>query len=230
MEEILKYQDIDSEIKKIEAQIADNTNRKNAIKMQQFLKDAQSKLVELEKRANDTIKAYNQYKEIYNKMAKNLEVAEKNAGSEDIAKSEGLLDAIETITNNLAKLDKEMASVIANCTSIQNEVSSIMKSARTAKSNMQKYKEEFAKYKAEMDEKIAELKEQLAKQAKRVDKTMLAKYKQKSQEKTNVFVPEVSGKCGGCRMEISASKLNTLKADGFIDCENCGRVIYLKKK
>lgn len=230
MEEILKYQDIDSEIKKIEAQIADNASRKNAIKMQQFLKDAQGKLVELGKRADDTIKAYNQYKEIYNKMAKNLEVAEKNAGSEDIAKSEGLLDAIETITSNLAKLDKEMASVIANCTSIQNEVASIMKSARTAKTNMQKYKEEFAKYKAEMDEKIAELKEKLAKQAKNVDKAMLAKYKQKSQEKANVFVPEVSGKCGGCRMEISASKLNTLKAEGFIECENCGRVIYLKKK
>lgn len=230
MQEILKYQDIDSEIKKIEAQIADNTNRKNAIKMQQFLKDAQSKLVELEKRSDDTIKAYNQYNEIYNKMAKNLEVAEKNSGSDDVSKSEGLLDAIDTISSNLSKLDKEMASIIANCASIQNEVASIMKSARTAKANLQKYKDEFAKFKEEMDAKIAELKEELAKQAKKVDKNLLAKYKQKSAEKINVFVAEVSGKCGGCRMEISASKLNTLKTDGFIECENCGRIIYSKKK
>lgn len=230
MEEILKYQEIDSEIKKIEGQIAENTNRKNAIKMQQFLKDAQGKLVELEKRAGETIKAYNQYKEVYNKMAKNLEFVEKNSGSDDIAKSEGLLDAIETISSNLTKLDKEMSAIIANCAGIQNEVASIMKSARTAKANMQKYKEEFAKYKAEMDEKIAELKEQLAKQAKKVDKTLLTKYKQKSAEKVNVFVPEVSGRCGGCRMEISASKLNTLKSENYIECENCGRIIYVKKK
>lgn len=230
MQEILKYQDIDSEIKKIEAQIADNANRKNALKMQQFLKDAQTKLAELEKRADDTIKAYNQYKEIYNKMAKNLEVAEKNAGSDDISKSEGLLEAIDTIASNLTKLDKEMASIMANCASIQNEVSSIMKSARTAKANLQKYKDEFAKYKEEMDVKIAGLKEKLAEQAKKVDKTLLSKYKQKSVEKTNVFVAEVSGKCGGCRMEISASKLNTLKANGFIECENCGRIIYTKNK
>ena len=229
MQEILKYQEIDSEIKKLEAQIADNVNRKNAIKMQQFLKDAQSKLVEFEKRADDTIKAYNQYKEIYNKMAKNLEVAEKNSSSEDITKSEGLLDAIDTITSNLSKLDKEMASIVANCTSIQNEVTSIMKSARNAKANLQKYKDDFAKDKEEMDAKIAVLKEDLAKQAKKVDKTLLAKYKQKSAEKANVFVAEVSGKCGGCRMGISASKLNTLKADGFIECENCGRIIYQKK-
>lgn len=229
MEGILKYQEIDIEIKKIEAEIMENKDRKNALKMQQFLKDAQSKLVELEKRAGETIKAYNQYREIYNKMAKNLEVAEKNSGGEDVSKNEGLLDAIETITSNLNKLDKEMSAVINNCTSIQNEVSSIMKSARTAKANMQKYKEDFAAYKAQMDEKIAELKDKLAKQAKNCDKTLLAKYKQKAAEKTNVFVPEVSNRCGGCRMEISASKLNKLKTDGFIECENCGRIIYTKK-
>ena len=228
MEGILKYQEIDIEIKKIEAEIMENKDRKNALKMQQFLKDAQSKLVELEKRAGETIKAYNQYREIYNKMAKNLEVAEKNSGGEDVSKNEGLLDAIETITSNLNKLDKEMSAVINNCTSIQNEVSSIMKSARTAKANMQKYKEDFAAYKAQMDEKIAELKDKLAKQAKNCDKTLLAKYKQKAAEKTNVFVPEVSNRCGGCRMEISASKLNKLKTDGFIECENCGRIIYIK--
>ena len=228
MEGILKYQEIDIEIKKIEAEIMENKDRKNALKMQQFLKDAQSKLVELEKRAGETIKAYNQYREIYNKMAKNLEVAEKNSGGEDVSKNEGLLDAIETITSNLNKLDKEMSAVINNCTSIQNEVSSIMKSARTAKANMQKYKEDFAAYKAQMDEKIAELKDKLAKQAKNCDKTLLAKYKQKAAEKTNVFVPEVSNRCGGCRMEISASKLNKLKTDGFIECENCGRIIYTK--
>lgn len=229
MEEILEYQGIDLEIKKLEAQIADNTNRKNAIKMQQFLKDAQAKLVELEKRASETIKAYNQYKDIYNKMAQNLEFVEKNAGSEDIAKSEGLLEAIDTISSNLNKLDKEMSSVIANCAGIQNEVASIMKSARTAKTNMQNYKDEFAKFKTEIDAKIAELKEKLAKQAKKVDKTLLAKYKQKSAEKANVFVPEVSGRCGGCRMEISASKINKLKEEKYIECENCGRIIYYKK-
>lgn len=229
MEEILEYQGIDLEIKKLEAQIADNTNRKNAIKMQQFLKDAQAKLVELEKRASETIKAYNQYKDIYNKMAQNLEFVEKNAGSEDIAKSEGLLEAIDTISSNLNKLDKEMSSVIANCAGIQNEVASIMKSARTAKTNMQNYKDEFAKFKTEIDAKIAELKEKLAKQAKKVDKTLLAKYKQKSAEKANVFVPEVSGRCGGCRMEISASKFNKLKEEKYIECENCGRIIYYKK-
>jgi predicted nucleic acid-binding Zn-ribbon protein len=81
-----------------------------------------------------------------------------------------------------------------------------------------------------MDAKIAELKEKLSEQAKKVDKTLLAKYKQKSAERINVFVEEVAGKCGGCRMEISASKLNTLKANGFIECENCGRIIYTKNK
>ena len=43
-----------------------------------------------------------------------------------------------------------------------------------------------------------------------------------------VFVELTATKCGGCRMEISVSKQAKLKADGMIECENCGRIIYVK--
>ena len=59
-------------------------------------------------------------------------------------------------------------------------------------------------------------------------KARLQKYKQQRNEKSNVFVLEINGKCGGCRMEISAQKKAILKAEGRIECENCGRIIYTK--
>ena len=49
-------------------------------------------------------------------------------------------------------------------------------------------------------------------------------------KKFPVFVALISNKCGGCRMEISASKLGQMKTNeyGVIECENCGRFIYKK--
>ena len=43
-----------------------------------------------------------------------------------------------------------------------------------------------------------------------------------------VFVMINNGHCGGCRVEIPTSKLNTLKKDGKIICEQCHRIIYTK--
>jgi len=103
-----------------------------------------------------------------------------------------------------------------------------VQSARAAKSSLEKSKTEFGVAKAETEQKIAGIRAELAELEKTADKTLLQKYKQKRNEKANVFVLEINGKCGGCRMEISAEKKAKLKADGRIECENCGRIIYTK--
>lgn len=214
----------------MEAELQENSDRKNAIKMQQILKDCQSKLADLEKKSKETLAVYNQYKVVYNNMMQNLEVIEKNSDSDNTAKVDGLIDAIDAIVSNLTRLDKEMNSVLANCNVVQAEYANIMKNARSAKASMQKYKESFVVAKDQAEKNIEAKKTELAEQAKKVDKQLLAKYKQKSAEKHKVFVPAMDGKCGGCRMEISAGKLNVLKSAGYIECENCGRIIYLKDK
>ena len=230
MKEILKYQELDLEIQRMEGELLEHADRKNTIKMQHALKDYQAKLVELEKKSKETLKAYNQYKTVYNNMTKNLEVIEKNAETDSVSKIEGLIDAIDAITSNLAMLDKEIATIISNANNVQNEYNTIMKNARSAKANLQKYKDNYNTAKAEADVKIGDKKAELLKQGAKVDKALLAKYKQKSAEKKRVVVPLVAGKCGGCRMEVSAGKLNVLKSSKFIECENCGRIIYLDEK
>ena len=196
--------------------------------MQQLLKDYQSKLIELNKRAQDLDNGYNKCKEVFNQMANNIEVISKNIGSADDKKLDGLIDANEAVLGNLIKLEKKLLAVSNECNSIQTEYNNIMKNARSAKTSLEKYKESYGKSKQDLEDKIQEKKKELEALAKKVDKTLMQKYKQKRTEKTKVFVPEINGKCGGCRMEISVSNQAKLKANGMIECENCGRFIYVK--
>ena len=198
--------------------------------MQQYLKDCKEKLENLEQKAKDICDAYSKYKDIYNKMAQNIELISKNSSSEDVTKIAGLIDAGDSIVANLNKLDKEIKSIVVSCDNVQNEYQLIMKNARTAKSNMEKYKGNFSATRDGQEKIIEQKKKQLEELAKNVNKQLLSKYLQESKEKAKVFVPEVSGKCGGCRMEISAGKMNKLKSSNFIECENCGRIIYLEVK
>lgn len=228
MKTMLKYQEIDLEIARLNAELNSNNDRKNAIKMQQTLKDYQAKLLELNKKAQNLAQEFDKYREIFNSMAENLEVVNKNLEQKDEKKLDGLIDANDAILNNLMKLEKKISSVVEECDKVQAEYQSIMKSARVAKTNLEKYKSEFASAKTEVEAKIAKLAAELALLEKTADKALLQKYKQQRNEKSNVFVLEINGKCGGCRMEISAQKKAILKAEGRIECENCGRIIYTK--
>ncbi len=226
MEKMLKYQELDLKIGNIASDINNDVDRMNALKMQQSLKEYQAKLVELNKKSKALFDEFESLKKVFNSMAENLEVVGKNADTTDEKKLDGLIEANEAITNNLLRLQKKILVVKQSCDEVQNEYNSIMKNARLAKSSMQKYKESYTIKKEKAEKEIESLKAELEKLSKQVDPKLLAKYKQKRTEKSNVFVPQVGGKCGGCRMEISVSKLAKLKADGMIECENCGRIIY----
>ena len=161
-------------------------------------------------------------------MAKNLEVIEKNAETENLSKIEGLVDAIDAIVSNLTMLDKEMATIINYAESVQSEYNNIMKNARSAKASMQKYKESFNGAKEEAEKLIQAKKVELQKQGSKVDSKLLQKYKQKANDSKKVIVPLVNGKCGGCSINLSAGNLNVLKTKKVIECENCGRIIYIE--
>lgn len=229
MKELLKYQEIDLEIKRLEGELSDHADRKSALKMQQVLKDCQSKITELEKKSAETLKAYNQYKKIYEDMVKNVEVIEKNAETTNVSKVDGLVEAINAVVKNLTMLDKEIASLVNYSSAIPAEYNNIMKNARTAKASMQKYKDNFNNAKADVEKQIESKKSELLKQGAKVDAKLLGRYKQKATEMKKVVVPLVNGKCGGCRIEPSAGKLSVLKSKHIIECENCGRIIYTEE-
>lgn len=228
MKNILKYQELDNEISRLENDLKQNAERKNIVKMQQLLKDCQTKLLELNEKSKKLFQEFENYTSVFNQMAENLEVVGKNLDKKDEKKVDGLIEANDAITNNLMRLEKKISDIIAECDNVQNEYNNIMKNARQAKAIGQKSKENFANIKAETDARIAEIQKEMEKLEKVVDKQLLAKYKHKRAERVNVFVPDLNGTCGGCRMEISASKKSKLKADGMIECENCGRIIYTK--
>lgn len=228
MKNMLKYQEIDQEIARLESEMNQNGDRKNAIKFQNLLRDYQAKLMELNQKAKSLNEEFDKLRGVFNQMAENLEVVGKNLAVKDEKKIDGLIDANDAITNNLMRLEKKISSIVAGCTTVQNDYNTIMKNARTAKTNMEKFKESYATAKEAIEKQIVELKKEQEKLEKVADKTLLGKYKHQRSEKPNVIVAEIGGKCGGCRMEISAIKKSKLKADGMIECENCGRIIYTK--
>ena len=224
--EMLEYQKLDGEIRKLESDIKNSEERKNATKMQDYLKDCQNKLVALEKTSEKLVTLYKKATAAYNDFAEKLEKLLKEGTGETPEAVTLKLEKANAFMSASSKLEKDLESLSTSIAKVNAEFDSIMKNSKTAKSNFEVYKNRYNEQKAKVEPKIADLKSKRDKLESSITKELLSKYKQKVEAKYPVFVPVKDNTCGGCRMEISGTKLKQLKEKGVIECENCGRIIY----
>ncbi len=228
MQDILKYQDVDYKIKKIEGEILSSESRQNAGKMQQYLKDSQNKIMQLENSSGKVVETYKKATKLYNDFVDKLSELNKKIEGSTLENIDGLKELVSKYYDILSKLEREISSLSNQINNINKDFDNVMKNARTARKNLEVYKEEYSKLKSSKEPEIAALKKELENLKAKVNPELLKKYLAKKEGKFPVFVPEKDGRCGGCRMEIPGSKLNELTSGGHIECENCGRVIYKK--
>ena len=227
MQEIIKYQEIDMNLKKLESELRSSANRNKASEMQQYLKDSQNKLVSLDDNAKALAEQYDKAVKIYNDFATKLDNLIKEVDKASADKVDALNALVEKFSADAAKLENHISTLQGRMNAVAREVDNIMNNAKKAKHNLEVYRAQYAKEKEQLDPKINSLKQELAKQKEKVPADLLAKYNTKSDGKIlDIFVPEINGRCKGCRMEISAGKMSKLSKEGVIECENCGRYIY----
>ena len=231
LENILKYQEIESKLIAEESELSKSKDREKAAEIQQILKNQRSRIVELENQAAKVNASYKKATEKYAEFLKKLEALEKEMESADSSKVAVYEKAYKDFSAVANSLEKDIASIYSLIQEISKEYEGIMKKSKEDRAKFDKYKTAYDKLKAEKEPKITALKEELAKQVKSIDSKLLNIYNQKRDSKMfPVFVAIAAKKCGGCRMEISASKLGQMKTNeyGVIECEICGRFIYNK--
>lgn len=224
IENILKYQELDRQIRLLEKESANMEEKQIMNKMIAFVKDAQNKSGALENNAKQLVDDYKKTKAEYEKVLANIQKL-----IESDTQNEKTLGIINTYSSDLYMLERKLNIIVT-------KTQETLKQFGVAKNNVikakQKHKECKEKYDAKINEitpKVNKLKQEQKKLESVVDEKMLSKYKSVLHD--NIFpvlVPVSNKLCGGCRMEIPMGKMDKLKNDGFIVCEQCGRVIYNK--
>lgn len=225
IQEILKYQEIDGNLRKLENELASLPERKKAAEMQNSLKDGQSRLIVLEQNAQKATENFAKAKAYYEDIVIKVEALSKSISEADLEKVKELQKAKANFYQMMDKLEKELVRINTQLTMVNNEYNSIIKNAKNAKSQLDVLKVKFAESKQKLEPQIEKLKNELEKQSQKIDKNVLEKYKAKRESKFPVFVKNINGTCGGCRMAISASKMRDFNSSDYIECENCGRII-----
>lgn len=230
LKKILEYQNLDSELYKIEKNVKDSQNKKTAAQMHENMKNAQERSLKLEEKAGSVLaeieKIKQQYKIQENKMNEFLQKDLTTLSRTELEKYNVLKDKL---SQNLSILEKNLSSLAETINGMLADFNKTIKTFNTSKEEYLKSKEKYDNEVKAVEEDKKTIIEKLEKLEKDIDQQTLEKYKKRRNENIfPVFVPLSGDSCGYCRVQLPFANISNLEANGVLTCEHCHRIIYKK--
>ncbi|MBQ9486103.1 MAG: hypothetical protein IJU83_04615 [Clostridia bacterium] len=231
IEELLKYQDVDAELRKIETELAGNEARKKAVAAKKYLESVDENVNMLDVKAAELA-------HIYEKLQKEIKALddqrEEFIGALETADDENAFNYLSKKADELyakiKNLSQETTRVAENMQAVYKEYAAIRAKIKAAQVQYAENVKVYNQLKASKQDERDKIESKLKEIEKGVDPALMAKYKDKRAKKMFPIIKEVQGDfCGACSMELPKSTLARLKSGEVIECDNCGRLLFLKK-
>ncbi len=230
LKEMLQYQKMDASLVKIEHELENSESKRMVNQMVEQVRAAQNKLVSIERSASQLIADYEKIKQEFEAASRNLDKA-KNMDYSTLSEA-GLRDSSTKINQQIAtmlSLNKEITRLSKRIVSTLNEFESTKQSGVLAKKKYNESMARYDKFASDKTQKIETIRAELNKLEKLIDPKMLERYKvMRKEHKFPIFVPLVNNACGVCAMQLPNARLDLLKKNRVLECENCHRMIYLQ--
>lgn len=228
--EMLKYQDVEEKIMNLEKKLNHNDTKTEISKLVAIIKKEQNNLISLENQAKEIFDTFEKCKNEYAKVSESLEKLVSTSVDDKTEKEISELNKkITEMSNRLTTLGRSISQSSMQSTQVLKEFERVKRSIQESKQQHKVAKEKNDELTSKLEPEIAKLKSDLASIESKLDKKMFDRYKKTKQDGIfPVFVPLKDDVCGGCRMALSAAYKSKLNDQGFVECEQCGRLIYLK--
>lgn len=233
LDKLLEYQAVDTELMKAETDFRSLPVCKEYFHTANILNNAKSAIKKLTGDADELSKQIETFIDQYSKLASMLEETEKEVeGINDIKESDFYVRSIEKLISEMQSLSKQISILSSKVDEHRLNYDKAIKQGKDATTKGRELTPEYQKAREEIKPIIEKLNKELVSLESKIDKIPLAHYKQlRAAKKTPAIVPlhgETS--CGGCFMELAGNAKIKLKADGYIECPNCSRIIYIPEE
>ena len=228
LNKLLNYQKVDSKLVKIERDLENSDSKGVVNKMVHLVKDAQNRLMQIEKTAGDLILEYKQLLSLFEKEKSAVAKAKEQDYSE-----QNMLELRES-QNDVSKKISDIAALKKDITALSKKIiqklNEFEKTRQQGVESKKKYDDSILKYNefaSKQNDNIKKVKLELSELEKDIDPKYMAKYKKmRAEHKYPILVPLVNNACGICAVQVPNARLDVLNKQHMIECENCHRIIY----
>lgn len=228
VEKLLKYQEADSRLLKVEQKLNSSDERKKYMQSRAYINKAAEKLDQMEAKAQEL---QNSVERLTAKYAEIAETLKDFANLDELVEQGNAISfykrSAQSLADDLKALKGEINSLTAAIKEHVDEYNALKKNVIAVQKELPEQKAAFDKYKggvqAEADVIIKELKEL----AKDIDADILKKYQAKRSERVFPILCKLNGDvCPMCGTSLSIAERESASSGKVIECENCHRFLY----
>ena len=239
LEKLFNYQTIDMKLEQVNERLRNTATRLRLAKIHDYLQKQQEAIKKLEQslivKQNDVDDAGEQLVKLSGEMkllSKEIDeaVKDEDMDSVELPYIKTLVQDQEKLYDALQKQKKRLDKVIETSDNVEGKLKDVLV-------NVTKAKKEFADLKKKHDLEIKDsepevesLKKELESAEKGVDAALIKRYKSIKKSLSMPIVMVKDNTCPGCNMNIPSSRLTKVRSGEILDCESCGRLIYIKEE
>lgn len=226
--QLLLYQQKDSELLKIEQEIANSEERKKYVQTQSYLKKASDKLDKLEAQSQGIVARADALNKLYGEIAETLkdfehldELVEEGADLSFYQRN------ASQIIEKIKSVKADLNSLVALAKETTEEYQGLKKKVITAQNQYPELRTAYLDFKKARQAQTDEISKELDKLAKDLDPEVLRKYQAKRSERIFPIICEIKAdRCSKCGIELSIADKEKVAAGRVVECENCHRILY----
>lgn len=233
LQKLMECQRVEQEVNAIENGLRQSPVRKKLLHARNYILTAQSNYQQMELDVEDLKKALDDLEKRYqaNLARSNDETVHYEAADEesDLADVQDMRREAFEISDSLSRNEQDLQGLIQRLATIDQEMKKMAANLPRARQDYAKMKATYDKELKVVTEKTTPLKAELEKVQSTLPETLLARYNQARRHASNPIVPLEGDRCSGCNMELASAGLSKLRNQGIVDCENCGRIVFIKE-
>lgn len=226
--QLLLYQQKDSELLKIEQEIAGSEERKKYVQTKNYLSKASEKLDKLEAQSQAILTHLDALNKRYDEISETLKDFDH---LEDLVEGGADLSFyqrnISQLIEKIKSLKSEIATLTATAKETTEEYQSMKKKTIAAQKQYPELHAAFQEFKKSKQEQTDAISKELESLAKGIDAEVLRKYQAKRSERIFPIICEIKAdRCSKCGIELSIADKDKVSVGGVVECENCHRILY----
>lgn len=228
VEKLLKYQEEDAKLRKIEQEDAASEERKNFMQAKAFLTKASDKLDAFDAKAQQLAALLPELKAKYEEVAETL-VDFENLDElvEDGADISFYKKSLAQLTEKVKSLRAEIAALTKAIKDSDEEYRAMKKKTIAVQNQYAEYSETYKNFRNKKREEMATVKRELDEIAKDIDPAVFQRYQNKRSEHIfPVLCAVKDNRCTKCGYELSLVGKEKISMGAAVECENCHRFLY----
>ena len=233
------YQMAESELETYERSLKNTETRKKLVHQQQVFQTNQQKLKQLEQEAvllqNKIGEVSVQMDVLQKQMQEKKDEISEVAGYdlEDMALDDvrEMIKECEAIKGAIEVGKRKIVDIMHRLEKSETEIKETLVKMSNAKKQFDALKEQHTKEIDAGKGDLEKLRAVVVKAAQGIDPALMARYKAIKQHRPNPIAKLGGDRCEGCKMQLPSGVLQNLKIEGnIVECENCGRILYVAEQ